>query len=189
MAICVVIVTALLTSCMVQSPSHRGLSFPAVGMGSQTESPLWKLVVLDWWSYESFWAWAASIWLVSMNPCNCASLVRSCCWYDEKYHKLDYHQSRVFLVVCQTLTKWWSSYQTMNCCSIRKRTNGKCCSQSASFSTYDLSNCRRDLLKRSTMPSPCGWYAVVCDLTIPKACKVCFKIVLSKFCPLDFGHS
>ena len=36
------IVTSILTSCMNQLPSHHELSFPAVGMKSQTESPLYE---------------------------------------------------------------------------------------------------------------------------------------------------
>ena len=68
------IVTALLTSCMVQPPSHQGLSFPAIGMESQNESPLYKFVVLDWRSYESFWAWAASTRCVGLAVGPSASL-------------------------------------------------------------------------------------------------------------------
>ena len=35
----------------------------------------------------------------------------------------------------------------------------------------------------STIPSPCGWYAVACDLVTPNAVRTLCKIVLSKFLP------
>ena len=50
---------------------------------------------------------------------------------------------------------------------------GRNCSHSSWILTYVLSICNKDLLRCSTSPSPCGWYAEGCDLLIPNACKVC----------------
>ena len=53
----------------------------------------------------------------------------------------------------------------------------------ADFPNQALNSCNKVLLNRSTIPSPCGWYEVVRDLTIPNAEQVFFNIVLSKFLP------
>ena len=166
-----------------QPPSHLGSNFLVVGTDNQTVCPTWKILdALS--SYAVFCCSAATARLASTISRSSASL--ACRW--SKYVVVSYANGLKTSGICGCrpyrrrnneipVDKWTAV-------GYPYRAKGRWHSQAFCFSTYTLRSCKSVWLKRSTIPSPWGWYAVVCDLVMPKmpnAFSVCRRIMLSKF--------
>ena len=149
------------------SPSHLGSSLPAVGRSNHTVSPTWKLLCCTCWLYDLCrWCAASIMWGTTKfwSFDNLQLMVWRCitsitCWQRWCMNTASEHK---FEGRCtHTSADWgviWKHYLS----------NRRNFSQSASWHTYERSIYRSERLNCLTIPSPCGWQAIVLDLVISK---------------------